>query len=648
MRKMRFFAVLLAVLMLLGMFSACQTKKGSETTTSAAETTKAEDTTTTASVDKITAADFDIRNPRAAEDTSNLEMSDIDNMTAPGVLPIVIDTVELSINVSASNAVYVQSYGDDNEFNQYILDNTGIHVTVTPLSTTNSDDTVKFNLAMASGESLPDLYLGTFGSLTKGEISTYGADNKLINITDFFDKYGYYFYQTCVSTGFEDRYSFMLNYAKGDDGELYCFPSYYCDMTNAGWESLWMNTTWLDTLGLEAPETTDELYDTLVAFRDNDPNGNGTKDEIPLMGCSTSWRASPQDLLMNSFTYWAVDYWFAVNQEDDTIYAPFVTDKFQEGLAYVNKLVEDGLCSTLSWSQTNDDFKTTASIEEPNKVILGCIIGNPYVMSNLTNFYGLTYRCIPNVKGPDGFVTASWSMGNTVSYKNMITSVCKTPEIAFRLMDFMTNETSSFFQRYGMWGTDWIYWDEIEQADKDKYAEFTKSNMFTLDTAVWISQYTMKQIDVEWSNKYFPDRDPNRWETNPWHVTHQVHWGSSTCPATLWGELQNNGIAKAVPEDDPDYGKSLTSVDYYTNNKLNSALHPEKVMYELLYTAKESEENGEIISTVQQYYNNNVVRFILGDLDVEKDWQAYKDEIENIGLSQWLGVAQAAYDRLYK
>ena len=36
-----------------------------------------------------------------------------------------------------------------------------------------------------------------------------------------------------------------------------------------------------DNLGLEAPTTVDELYDVLVAFRDNDPNGNGQKDEIP-------------------------------------------------------------------------------------------------------------------------------------------------------------------------------------------------------------------------------------------------------------------------------------------------------------------------------------------------------------------------------
>ena len=38
----------------------------------------------------------------------------------------------------------------------------------------------------------------------------------------------------------------------------------------------------LDALGLEMPQTVDEYYETLVAFRDKDPNGNGEQDEIPL------------------------------------------------------------------------------------------------------------------------------------------------------------------------------------------------------------------------------------------------------------------------------------------------------------------------------------------------------------------------------
>ena len=40
----------------------------------------------------------------------------------------------------------------------------------------------------------------------------------------------------------------------------------------------------VDNLGLDMPETTDELHEVLKAFVNNDPNGNGVKDEIGVYG----------------------------------------------------------------------------------------------------------------------------------------------------------------------------------------------------------------------------------------------------------------------------------------------------------------------------------------------------------------------------
>ena len=46
--------------------------------------------------------------------------------------------------------------------------------------------------------------------------------------------------------------------------------------------AMWINRSWLDKLGLSMPTNTEELTDVLRAFRDLDPNGNGSHDEIPL------------------------------------------------------------------------------------------------------------------------------------------------------------------------------------------------------------------------------------------------------------------------------------------------------------------------------------------------------------------------------
>ena len=63
----------------------------------------------------------------------------------------------------------------------------------------------------------------------------------------------------------------------------------------------YINTQWLERLGLEMPTTMEELKAVLIAFRDQDANGNGDpNDEIPfdfcdsfnktqLINCAASW-----------------------------------------------------------------------------------------------------------------------------------------------------------------------------------------------------------------------------------------------------------------------------------------------------------------------------------------------------------------------
>jgi putative aldouronate transport system substrate-binding protein len=65
------------------------------------------------------------------------------------------------------------------------------------------------------------------------------------------------------------------------DGKIYALPS---------WKEFWpqaitrqyINQQWLDNLGLQTPTNWDELFDVLVAFKEQDANGNGDAgDEIP-------------------------------------------------------------------------------------------------------------------------------------------------------------------------------------------------------------------------------------------------------------------------------------------------------------------------------------------------------------------------------
>jgi putative aldouronate transport system substrate-binding protein len=66
------------------------------------------------------------------------------------------------------------------------------------------------------------------------------------------------------------------------DGNIYGLPKYQRFWPGTATRQF-INQQWLENLGLEVPTNWDELYVVLKAFKDEDANGNGDKnDEIPM------------------------------------------------------------------------------------------------------------------------------------------------------------------------------------------------------------------------------------------------------------------------------------------------------------------------------------------------------------------------------
>ena len=84
---------------------------------------------------------------------------------------------------------------------------------------------------------------------------------------------------------------------------MYDFAQYNYNFWNMCYFRWWINKNWLEKLNLAVPTTTEELKNVLIAFRDNDPNGNGQKDEIPLSGMAgnDTYGNNTAYTIMNSF-----------------------------------------------------------------------------------------------------------------------------------------------------------------------------------------------------------------------------------------------------------------------------------------------------------------------------------------------------------
>ena len=102
--------------------------------------------------------------------------------------------------------------------------------------------------------------------------------------------------------------------------------------------AMWINQTWLERLGLEAPTDWESLHEVLTAFRDRDPNGNGKRDEIPfaflgpweLKFFSHAWGVAANDYNIYLDEAGQVHYWPA--EESFWEMALALREFYQEGL----------------------------------------------------------------------------------------------------------------------------------------------------------------------------------------------------------------------------------------------------------------------------------------------------------------------------
>lgn len=97
---------------------------------------------------------------------------------------------------------------------------------------------------------------------------------------------------------------------------------------------------WLENLGLDEPENTDDLMEVARAFTEDDPDGNGKDDTygmiIPAWGASIG-TGSPYD---------AIETWFGAGNvwrdEGGELVPSFTSDEWKQALDYEKALIENG------------------------------------------------------------------------------------------------------------------------------------------------------------------------------------------------------------------------------------------------------------------------------------------------------------------
>lgn len=288
-------------------------------------------------------------------------------------------------------------------------------------------------LLFASNE-LPDMFVRC--DFTQEQIANYGVTSgQLIPLEDLIEEYA-----PNLTRIFEEN-PLIKQAFTASDGHIYSI--YQIDLSKTGLIQFkqWINQKWLKAVGKEIPTNLEEFKDVLIAFRDQDPNGNGLKDEIPLgirdadavyvLGGSFGLQTQMKD------TY-NID-------ESGTLHNWLGDDAFKEYLMYLNDLYKEGLL----WQ---DYYKRDLPAWRSN--LAGELFGAMYMpYSDVFINCEDSYTGYEPLTGPHG--DKMWAdVQNGVFAKGSfaISNTCTNPEAAIRWVDYFYGTEGDLFFAFGKEG----------------------------------------------------------------------------------------------------------------------------------------------------------------------------------------------------
>lgn len=285
-------------------------------------------------------------------------------------------------------------------------------------------------LALQSGN-LPDIFARGC-KITDQDVQQYGSEGTFVEITkDMLKKYAPNIYK------FYDDYN-LWNLVKATDGKMYSIAGATKDF-EYDQHYLWINKTWLNKLGLSMPQTMDDFYNVLKAFKTGDPNGNGQNDEIPY----ATWSSG------GFFTQpWGVTTGINVTSSGKVVYAN-ATDNLKNCATFWNKIYKENLVdkNTIdNWAGDNAAFKTLISSGKVGAFYWGW---PTQLKSDLLEQYEICPWPTSGENNGDFYPVYTTVQNNIYPDAFFITKACKNVPAALRFLDYLYTNDGYMLGCYG-------------------------------------------------------------------------------------------------------------------------------------------------------------------------------------------------------
>ena len=437
---------------------------------------------------------------------------------------------------------------------------------------TSSDEKQSFTNMINSGE-LADI----IGFVDAAALEELGRDGGLIPLNDLIDKYA-----PNIKRTFEENDK-VRRYATSLDGNIYQIPKAIKTKVTEYW---WIRGDWLEKLNLEVPTTVDELYDVLTAFRNNDPNGNGIKDEIPLF--DRAGYKMPDEYLY----LWDTSTEFYVR--DGKVEFEPLEPNFKTGVTNIAKWYREGLI--------DPEILTRGS--KSRDVLLGGDIGGlTHDWQSAASYNKTLANDIPGFKmigmappaDQNGKIKERTESSPVVGWG--ISSTCKDPVTVIKFMDYFFSEEGANLVNWGVEGDTYIVDENGNKVFTDKVVNSGKSALAYLRSMG--CQYRIG-MDHDPAFEMASAIEDAR-ETIKMYNDHP-EWYAEDMPPYVDGAL----TLKYMPEDEKEYNK--------------------------------------IMGNIRPYVDECFQKWLLGISDFEADYPGFVESLKKRGIDRAIEINQKAYD----
>jgi putative aldouronate transport system substrate-binding protein len=489
-------------------------------------------------------------------------------------LPLVTEPFTL-VFATADNPDISNSYTRNLPAFQELEKRTGISVKfeVTPADQYNT--TMQTRLAAA--KDLPDLI-----RLPDDPIR-YAKGGLIIPLDDLIGSYA-----PSILNLFRERPE-VMKAMTAPDGAIYTLSAVVDARSMVNLNGLGMRKDWLETLNLEEPDTIDQWFDVLMAFKEGDPNGNGKKDEIPVIAINVN---GLYKLAWSYGLHLALsDGWYP--DEDGKIVYEWIEPRMKDWLQEMNKWYEAGLLDPDMGSQNRDKYTAKAIGDTAGAAVSDMTMQFPQWNERMANDYPhARWEGIVPPEGPYG----DRMMEREQPTENIhygITRDCKDPETVIKWLDYMfaSRDGQILMGNFGLEGLSY------EMVDGEP--QFTD---FILKSELG-SGIAQASLGV-----------------------------NGSFPRILMKEM----IEQRFLQYEGEVAQSRKATQHYVPS-----------FPRVLATKEETDIYAGIMADINTYKDEMIIRFIRGQEPLE-NFEHYAESIRGMGIEEAVAIKQAQYDRYMK